>query len=266
VAGDEGAGPPPRRLALVLEYEGTRYGGSQYQKNAPSIQAELEAALTKLTGERLRVALAGRTDAGVHARGQVASFATGSQHEVDVFVRGLNHWLPADIAVRRAVEVRMAFDPRRHARSRHYRYTVHNARERSPLWRQQAWHVVVPLDVEAMRQAAASLPGQRDFAAFAGPLPDRRGSTIRTLYRCEVARCLPLITLDMEADAFLPHQVRRTVGALVEVGRGRQSPDEFEALLRAARPASAGPAAPAHGLCLMRVSYPDLDLLTTDYT
>ncbi len=266
MAGDEGAGRPPRRLALVLEYDGTRYCGSQYQKNAPSIQAELEAALTKLTGERLRVALAGRTDAGVHARGQVASFATCSQHEADVFVRGLNHWLPADIAVRRAVEVPAAFDPRRHACGRHYRYTVHNARERSPLWRQRAWHVGVDLDVEAMRRAAASLPGRRDFAAFAGPLPGREGSTIRTLQRCEVARRAPLITLDMEADAFLPHQVRRTVGALVEVGRGRRTPEEFEALLQAARPASAGPAAPAHGLCLMRVSYPDLDLLPMDCT
>jgi tRNA pseudouridine38-40 synthase len=265
VAGDERAGRPPRRLALVLEYDGTRYGGSQYQKNAPSIQAELEAALTKLTGERLRVAFAGRTDAGVHARGQVASFLTCSQHQVDVFVRGLNHWLPADIAVRRAAEVPAPFDPRRHARSRHYRYTVHNARERSPLWRQRAWHVEVPLDVESMQRAAALLPGRRDFAAFAGPPSRRGGSTIRTLYRCEVARCGPLVTLDMEADAFLPHQVRRTVGALVEVGRGRQSPEAFEILLREARSASAGPAAPARGLCLMRVSYPDLDLFGTDH-
>lgn len=249
-----------RRLALLLEYDGARCGGSQYQKNAPSIQGELEAALNKLTSETVRVTFAGRTDAGVHARGQVASFLTRSPHGVDVFVRGLNHWLPADVAVRRAIEVPIDFDPRRCACRRWYRYTVHNAPQRSPLWRQCAWHVEVPLDLEAMRSAAASLPGRRDFAAFAGRLSRSHSSTVRTLYRCDVARCDPLLTVDMEADAFLPHQVRRTVGALVEVGRGRLSVEAFETLTSAATPASAGPAAPPHGLCLMRVDYPDQDL------
>jgi tRNA pseudouridine38-40 synthase len=263
VAVPELARETARRLALLLEYDGARYGGSQFQKNAPSIQRELEAALNKLTGETVRVAFAGRTDAGVHARGQVASFLTGSRHGVDVFVRGLNHWLPADVAVRRAVEAPVDFDPRRRPCRRWYRYTVHNGRPRSPLWRQRAWHVEVPLDIEAMRSAAACLPGRRDFAAFAGRLSRSHASTVRTLYRCEVERCESLVTVDMQADAFLPHQVRRTVGALVEVGRGRLSVEEFEALAQAATPASAGPTAPAHGLCLMRVCYPDLDLFDT---
>jgi tRNA pseudouridine38-40 synthase len=260
VAVPESAREVARRLALLLEYDGARYSGSQFQKNAPSIQGELEAALNKLTSETVRVTFAGRTDAGVHARGQVASFLTRSCHGVDVFVRGLNHWLPADIAVRRAVEVPIDFDPRRRACRRWYRYTVHNWPQRSPLRRQLAWHVEAPLDLEAMRSAAASLPGRRDFAAFAGRVSPPGGATVRTLYRCSVERCEPLVIVDMEADAFLPHQVRRTVGALVEVGRGRLIVEGFEALTRTAEPASAGPTAPAHGLCLMRVDYPDLDL------
>ena len=246
-----------RRLALVLEYEGSRYGGSQLQKRTPSIQGELETALHKLTGERLRVALAGRTDAGVHAQGQVAALTTASTLETEVFVRGLNAWLPEEIAVRRAAEVPAGFDPRRHAASRTYRYTIYNAPVRSPLRRASAWHVVEPLDTAAMQEAAAGLVGEHDFAA----LSRREGvPTVRCLRRCELARQGPLVTVELEANAFLRQQVRRTVGALVRVGRGRLSVAEFRALLRRAEPASAGPLAPAHGLCLLRVAYPGLDL------
>lgn len=246
-----------RRLALVLEYDGGRYGGSQYQKNAPSIQGELEAALNKLTGENLRTAFAGRTDAGVHARGQVASFVTASRHQPEVFVRGLNHWLPADIAAQRALEVPLDFDVRRRARSRQYRYLVLNSAVRSPLLQAFTWQVVGRLDVEAMREAASLLVGQHDFAAFAGPVP---GSTVRSLRRCELRVQGPLLTAHMEANSFLPHQVRRTVGMLVQVGLGRQSPADLAALLREPRPGAGGPAAPPQGLCLMKVSYPGLDL------
>lgn len=246
-----------RRLALVLEYGGSRYGGSQYQKNAPSIQGELEAALNKLTGENLRTAFAGRTDAGVHARGQVASFVTDSRHGPDDFVRGLNHWLPADIAVQRAVEVPLDFDVRRRTRSREYRYLVLNSGVPSPLLQAYTWHVKERLDVEAMREAASLLVGRHDFASFAGPVA---GGTERTLHRCEVLGEGRLLAVHMEADAFLPHQVRRTVGALVGVGRGRQSAADLAALLREPRPGMAGPAAPPQGLCLVKVNYPGLDL------
>lgn len=252
---------PCRRLALVLEYDGSCYGGSQLQKRAPSIQGELETALRKLTGERLRVAFAGRTDAGVHARGQVAAFTTTSTLETDVFVRGLNAWLPEQIAVRRALEVPEAFDPRRHAGSRTYRYTIYNAPVRSPLWRACAWHVAEPLDAAAMQEGAAELVGEHDFAAFSR----REGvRTVRCVRRCEAVRRGPIVTVELEANAFLRQQVRRTVGALVQVGSGRLSAAGFRGLLRRAEPASAGPLAPAHGLCLLRVSYPGLDLLETD--
>ncbi len=249
-----------RRIALVLEYDGSRYGGSQIQKNAPTIQGELEEAIGKLTGEKRRAAFAGRTDAGVHARGQVASFLTQAPYEIDVFVRGLNHWLPEDIAVRRALEAPLDFDPRRRARRRLYRYLIYNEPAPSPLLRSRAWHVAEPLDTGAMAEAAACLVGRHDFAAFAGEPDGPRASTVRTVYRLELRRRGCLIILLMEADAFLPHQVRRTVGPLVEVGLGRQTPAEFARVLQEGRPGAAGPAAPPQGLCLMRVTYTDLNL------
>ncbi len=256
---DRGPAGQARRIALLLEYDGSRYSGSQYQKNAPSIQAELEAALNKLTGESLRAAFAGRTDAGVHARGQVASFATRAPYGLKAFVGGLNRWLPADIAVRRAMEVPLGFDVRRRASSREYRYAIHRSPVRSPLLQRFAWQVGETLDVEEMRRAAAGLVGRRDFAAFAGSGLKIGGRTVRTVYRCELSLRGPLVFLLMEANAFLPHQVRRTAGALVQVGLGRQSAEQFLALAREAVPGTMGPAAPAQGLCLMRVSYPGID-------
>lgn len=249
--------PQQRRLALVLEYDGGPFEGSQLQIQSPTIQGELESALQKLTGETLRVAFAGRTDAGVHARGQVAAFTTESTLETPVFVRGLNAWLPEEIAVRQATEVPDGFDPRRHATSRIYRYTIYNDPARSPLWQPYAWHVAEPLDAAAMQSAADELVGEHDFAAFSR----REGvRTVRCLRRCQVSRRTQLITIEVEANAFLRQQVRRTAGSLVQVGRGRLSVEEFSSILRLAEPNSAEPVAPACGLCLIHVTYPDLDL------
>jgi tRNA pseudouridine38-40 synthase len=246
-----------RRIALVLEYDGTGFGGSQIQKNAPSIQGTLEDKIEKLTGTHARVAFAGRTDAGVHARGQVAAFTTASALEAAVLMRGLNAWLPESIAVRSAVEVDERFDPRRHARSRTYRHAVYNAPVRSPLLRAHAWHVAEPLDVAAMQEAALMLIGEHDFAAFSRREPT---TTVRCVHRCEVDPERRLVTIEIEANAFLRQQVRRTAGALVRVGLGKLTPAAFGELLRRAEPATAGPVAPAHGLCLLRVAYPGLDL------
>ena len=247
-----------RRVALLLEYDGSRYGGSQIQKNAPTIQGSLEGAIKRLTGETARVAFAGRTDAGVHARGQVASFLTRRPFDAKLFVDGLDYWLPDDIAVRRACEVALDFDVRRHAGGRLYRYLVYNDRAPSPLLRQRAWHVKQPLDVAAMQRAAECLVGRHDFAAFAGALERPGASTVRRICQLRVREAGRLVQFDVWADAFLPHQVRRTVGALVEVGLGRQTAQRFEELLREAKPATAGPAAPPQGLCLIRVTYPNL--------
>lgn len=250
-----------RRLALVLEYDGSPFAGSQVQKRTPSVQGTLETAVRKLTGERLRVAFAGRTDAGVHARGQVAAFTTTASLPVETFVRGLNAWLPQEIAVRCAAKVPADFDPRRDATGRTYRYTISNHSVRSPLWRRSAWLVADRLDVAAMQRAARALVGRHDFAAFS-----RREdtTTVRRVRRCDVASQGLLITVEMEADAFLRQQVRRTVGTLVQLGKGRLSPAAFRDLLRKAEPASAGPLAPPQGLCLLRVDYPGLDLSGPD--
>jgi tRNA pseudouridine38-40 synthase len=252
----ERAASAERRIALLLEYDGTAYRGSQYQDNGPSIQAELESSIRELTGEQRRVAFAGRTDAGVHALGQVAAFVTASRLSAAELTRGINHFLPADIAIRAGREVGMAFDPRRDARCRVYRYRIDTRPVRSPLLRDRVWHVGRKLDIEAMREAARVLKGPHDFAAFAGPY---EGLTKRTLRRCEVTETCGLVAIEMEAEAFLPHQVRRTAGPLVDIGVGRLSMSALRELLEVARPSSAGPAAPACGLYLLRVEYDGLE-------
>lgn len=250
--GDEVGRRGGRRIAVLIEYDGTAYCGSQYQENGPSIQSELEAAINNLTAETVRAALAGRTDAGVHALGQVAAFDTDSGLPLERFESGLNHFLPEDIVVREAKEA-AGFDPRRHAVGRLYRYRIDNRPVRPVMDRNRVWQVAKPLDIEAMRSAAGRLVGEHDFAAFAGPYEH---STVRTLRRCEVlsGNC-DEVAVEMEAQAFLPHQVRRTVGPLVEVGLGRMTEEEVVALLESASPSSAHPAAPACGLYLVDVRY-----------
>lgn len=246
---------PARRIALLVEYEGTAYGGSQYQKNAPTVQGALERALSRLTGEPIRVALAGRTDAGVHARGQVASFVTSSRRTLETVVRALNAHLPADIAVRGAAEVPQGFHPRRHAVSRWYRYRLQAGGPRPALWRRFLWHVPAPLDLEAMAQAAGALAGRHDFCAFTAPSEARRRSTERTVTKAELSWRGRQVTFDIEANAFLPHMVRRIMGTLVEVGGGRRSVEGFRVLIEEPRPGAAMATAPARGLCLMKVRY-----------
>lgn len=256
MSGDAGARTGGRRIAVLVEYDGTAYSGSQYQENGPSIQKELESAIRELTGQSVRAAFAGRTDAGVHALGQVVAFDVESRLAAAEMVPGLNHFLPPDIAVRAAREVERGFDPRRDARSRVYRYRIDNREVRSPLERERAWHVPKPLDVAAMQRVAGRLEGAHDFAAFAGPF---EGLTQRTLRRCDVTASYGRVLVEMQAQAFLPHQVRRTVGPLVEAGLGRITEWALVELLEAAAPSSAGPAAPACGLYLVRIAYDGLD-------
>jgi tRNA pseudouridine38-40 synthase len=192
----------------------------------------------------------------VHALGQVAAFDSDARLALGEFMRGLNHFLPPDIVVRAAREVEAGFDPRRRARNRAYYYRVDTRPVRSPLLRDRVWHVGREVDVEAMRCAARRLEGAHNFAAFAGPYG---GSTNRTLRRCEVSAARGLVKVVMEAEAFLPHQVRRTVGPLVDVGIGRATEGGLVALLVEAQPSSAGPAAPPCGLYLERIEYDELD-------
>jgi len=249
--------PVATRMALVVEYDGTRYFGSQLQAGRPTVQSELEKSLSRLTGETVRVSMASRTDSGVHARAQVVSFKTTAGLPLEAFVHGLNHYLPDDIAVRSAYEVPEAFSPRRMALSREYTYTILNSVTRSPLTARFACRIAGRLDAPAMDRAAQCLLGTHDFAAFASGLggePEK--STARHVSSAGVKRNGDLVVFSITANAFVRHQVRVTAGALVQVGLGKMSADQFAALLETRRPGMAGTTLPACGLCLERVVYP----------
>ena len=245
------------RLALTIEYEGTRYRGFQYQVNAPSVQEELEQAINRLTGERVRVKGAGRTDAGVHAQGQVIAFDTESAHSIATFVSAMNHYLPQDIAVREAHVVHPSFDPRRHARSRTYRYSILNSRTPSPLARRFTCHIREPLDVERMRRAAALFVGEHDFRNFAAPLPEGKTSSVRAVHDASIVQSGSIIEFWVTGNAFLQHQVRRMAGALVDVGRGRLSASDLLEMIENRETDKVANSLPAQGLCLMSVEYAD---------
>ncbi|MBI4298385.1 MAG: tRNA pseudouridine(38-40) synthase TruA [Chloroflexi bacterium] len=244
------------RLALIIEYEGTRYQGFQLQLNAPSIQGELEEAIEKLTAEKIRLRGAGRTDAGVHALGQVVAFDTHSHYTIDTFVKALNYYLPEDIAVKQAHLVRDDFDPRRDAVSRAYRYSILNSPTPSPLLARFALHVGRTLDTEAMQKAATYLEGEHDFSMFSRPLQGIR-STRRRIYKAQVWRKKDRVIIDVEGNSFLPQQVRRMTGALVQAGLGKMSLGQFQELLAYGENARSPAALPAKGLCLIGVHYKD---------
>ena len=248
-----------RRVALLVEYDGTEFSGSQLQPGRRTVQGALEDAVyaydAEPDAEPRRAALAGRPDAGVHARGQVATIDLNRRDDLATVRDAVNHYLPDDVAVRAAAEVDASFDPRRCATSRCYRYRIEDGRVRSPLSRRDRWQVRRRLDEQAMAEAASLLPReQRDWSAFAGPLEEGR-SPLRTLLELSVVRAGPSeIEITMEADAFLPHQVRRTAGALERVGAGACTPEAFAALVDG-EAGSAGPTAPPQGLTLEAVRY-----------
>lgn len=245
-----------QRLALLLQYDGAAFAGSQSQPNLPTVQSALEHAVAQLTQEPRPVSLAGRTDAGVHAAGQVASFQTTRQMPTHRWLRGLNHFLPRALAVQDIQTVPPEFDPRRHAKEREYRYHLLIAPQRRPLEEPRAWRIPPPFSPQRAHDALQLLPGERDFAAFTPPNPQR--PTVRRMITAAIAprdQTCARYTLTFAADAFLHHQVRRMVGAIVEVARGRAQPDAFRDTLNAAVPGSAGPTAPARGLTLAHVRY-----------
>ncbi|MFC2059473.1 tRNA pseudouridine(38-40) synthase TruA [Chloroflexota bacterium] len=244
------------KVVLVLEYEGTNYCGFQWQANLPTIQGEVEHALYQLTGERNRVMGASRTDAGVHARGQVVSTRSGSYLPPQTFISGLNHYLPKDIAVRSAYRVRDAFDVRRHALNREYKYFILNSPTRSPLRESYCYLIRSRLDTEAMNQACQALIGEHDFASFISSNTAEIKNTVRRVDRAEIENNDELTVFNMVANSFLTHQVRNTIGTLIRVGLKKMSIDEFCNIIEAKEPALAGPTAPAHGLCLTQINYP----------
>ncbi|BDG10128.1 tRNA pseudouridine(38-40) synthase TruA [Anaeromyxobacter paludicola] len=244
-------------VKLILEYDGTRYAGWQVQPNGPSIQAEVERALSTLHKGPRRVTASGRTDAGVHARGQVASFQEERPLPVKAYVLGMNALLPEDIAVREAALLPDGFDARRSARGKRYRYRIENRPGRAPLSRLQSWQVFRPLDADAMRAAAAQLLGRHDFGAFRAS-DCEAAHAVRELRRLDVlGERGGTIEVVAEATAFLKHMVRNLVGTLVECGLGRRDPAGMAALLASRDRTRAGATAPPQGLCLEEVFYED---------
>lgn len=250
-----------RNIALCIEYDGTDFAGSQWQVNGRSVQGALESSWEQVTQERRRFVLAGRTDAGVHARGQVANVRSDTRHDLATIERALNAVLPPDVGILKAWEVPYEFHARHSALRRSYRYVIDNGRYASPLLRLQSVHVPQPLDLAAMQQALEVLLGTHDFAAFAGS--GQEGSTVRTCYTvgCQVIEWLgrEVIAIDIAANAFLRHMVRNIVGTLLLVGTGRLDRDGFAAISASRDRKRAGRTAPPHGLYLMAVEYPPID-------
>jgi tRNA pseudouridine38-40 synthase len=245
---------PLRNLRLVIEYDGTDFSGWQRQDGQRTVQGCLEQAVQIMTGQAAVVRGAGRTDAGVHAAGQVANFVTAARIPTGGFLRGLNANLPPDVAVLEVADVAETFDARRAARGKLYRYQVWNHLVRAPLYRRTSWHCRAPLDVHAMREAATVFIGERDFAAFRAADCERK-TTVRLLRQLEVRHQGALITFDVEGTAFLKNMVRILVGTLVEVGRGKFTRDDLLRIQAAGDRTKAGMTAPAAGLTLIRVTY-----------
>lgn len=243
-----------RTIKLTIEYEGTQYAGWQVQPNGLTVQEVVEEALEKLLKEKVRIASSGRTDAGVHALGMVAAFRTEKNLPVRAFSDGLNSLLPPDIAVREAEEALSGFDPRRHAKGKHYRYTVLTAARRSPLSRLYAWRIGCTLDEKSMILAARHFVGEKDFAAFRAANCAAQ-TTVRRIDSLDIRRDGDLLIFDVKGSGFLKNMVRIIVGTLVCVGRGNLSPDDIPAVLESGDRRRAGSTAPPHGLCLMEVYY-----------
>lgn len=240
---------------MVVEYDGTGYHGMQRQTSLPSVAGELERALSTLFGHDVRVVAAGRTDAGVHATGQVVSCTTTSAFDLARLPIAASAMLRGSrIAVLRAVERGPGFSARRHALARTYRYRVVNRAAPSPLNERRAFHVRAALDVGAMRLGAEPLVGEHDFAAFCAT-PPARGGTVRAVTSVSVDRTGDFVEVWMTADSFLHQMVRIVVGTLVDVGRTRIAPSDVAAILASRRRERAGFTAPPHGLFLERVHY-----------
>ncbi|HME70147.1 MAG TPA: tRNA pseudouridine(38-40) synthase TruA [Myxococcota bacterium] len=251
---------------LVLEYDGARFAGWQTQaEGARTIQAAVEEAILQVTGAGVAVVGASRTDAGVHAEGQVASVGLETRLAPAALVRALNALLPEDVAVRDVALAPEGFHAQRDARSKLYRYAIWNGPERSPLRAHRFWAVPRALDLGAMETAAAALVGTHDWSAFQvrgsewraeGEAQGRTRSAVRQVTRLSVLGFGGgEVQVEVEGEGFLRQMVRTLVGTLVEVGRGRRDPSSMPALLESRDRAAAGPTAPAHGLTLVRVDY-----------
>jgi len=243
------------KFILLIEYDGTQYYGFQWQVGLPTIQSELEQAIRQFCGQSSRVMAASRTDAGVHAQGQVVSFWAKSTLDTMTLVRALNYYLPGDIAVKVAYRASDDFNVRRDALSREYRYYILNSNTRSPFSRRFALFMPKMLDIQAMNEACQLIQGEHDFASFASSL-DGNKSTLRNVYEAGIEKKGDFTVFRIVASSFLPHQVRSTVGLLIRLGLGKIGIADFRDIMEARSLGLAGPLSPACGLCLNKVNYP----------
>ncbi len=255
-----------RTIKLTISYDGANYVGWQRQPNGESVQGRIEDALAKMTGKRTAVTAAGRTDAGVHALAQVAHFVTSSKIPCHGFIAGLNSMLPDDIAILAAEDAASGFNARRDAKGKIYRYRLFVSRIRSPLLLGRCWQVRGPLDLAAMKKAAAVLVGEHDFASFRAAGCGSRHAKRRIMRiafkvsaasksRCDAMHKGRIIDIEFHGDGFVRHMIRNIAGTLVDVGEGRKSPDDIAQILTARKREQAGRCAPACGLYLVEVLY-----------
>jgi tRNA pseudouridine38-40 synthase len=244
-----------RNIKLLIEYDGTNYRGWQVQPEDLTVQGMLEEKLGLITGEPVHLIGSGRTDSGVHALAQVASFKTKSQLDIHSIQRALNSLLPPDIVIQRAEEVEEDFHARKQSKSKVYEYRILNRNLRSAFHHKYAWHLPQKLDLEEMREATRMLIGEHDFSSFRSVGSPTR-TAIRRVIRAEWKKGQDgFIRFEVEANGFLKQMVRALVGTLVEVGKGKIDPEKFRKILDSRDRKKAGATAPAHGLFLKEVRY-----------
>jgi tRNA pseudouridine38-40 synthase len=243
-----------RNILLVLSYDGTDFSGWQRQHGQRTVQQVLEEAIDRLTGVEPTTHASGRTDAGVHALGQVVHFYTAARHDSAVFVKGLNAMLPDDVRVREARDVPQSFHATLDAKSKLYRYVIDNGPIADPFQRRYSYHVFKRLDAAAMHRAAQALHGRHDFHSFETHWPNRT-SSVRMITHIAVSRTGDFVTVEVEADGFLYNMVRSIVGSLMLVGTGRREESWVASALAAEDRSAAGPTVPPQGLFLVRVLY-----------
>ena len=243
-----------RNIKLLLTYDGTEFSGWQRQPDRRTVQQTLEEAIGRLTGVEAATNASGRTDAGVHAVGQVVHFYTASLQPAEVFVKALNAMMPGDVRVRDAWEVPQAFHATLDAKAKLYRYVIDNGRVADPFQTRYSLHVVQPLDAAAMHSAARALTGRHDFHSFETHWPNRL-SSVRTITHAAVSRAGDFVRVDVEADGFLYNMVRAIAGTLIEVGKGKWPISRVAEVVAAEDRREAGPTAPPQGLFLVSVRY-----------
>jgi|Deesub1362B_J571_1020462.scaffolds.fasta_scaffold00302_26 tRNA pseudouridine38-40 synthase len=254
-----------RHIKLILQYDGTEYAGWQRQPEVPTIQAVVEESIARITGKKTKVTAAGRTDAGVHAIEQVASFKTGSKHPVDVFLRALNALLPRDVRVLDVSEVDEAFHPRYSAKKKRYIYILDLSPVHSAFLYRYSFHFPYRLNLDSMKEASEYLIGRKDFRAFQASGSGAK-TTVREVYRIGIEHTEEICFLgfhlkgrflrfSVEANAFLRYMVRNIVGTLLEVGKGKLQPSDILEILQNKDRTLAGPTLPSRGLFLEKVYY-----------